>query len=222
MAVFDVQRVLSALQKLDRQTAAIAQSMAVIESSVSASLDLTDLVANTSFLPSPGDFSNTEFTANTIFNGDVEGPDTSNTFLVTANCEAYTTTSYGFPVGNTASEYNITLTVDDNANTPITFWLSTQPGGTSIAQNAYVTDRSQAINVTSNTTIKFEIGDSTGIITTNNHVYTHSYLLEEQTYYLNFTYNTFGNFNGRIMVVDFTVPHGIFETQLTISGVKVS
>jgi len=220
--VFDPQRVLATLQKLDKQTAAIAQSMSAIESSIATAPALTNLTVNAAALPSGGDFSNTPYSASVDYKGDVSGPDQSNTFVV-ANvvAEANTITSYGLPVGNTASSYNITLVVPDGADTPITFWMSTKPGSNSIAQNAYVTDRAQAVSITSNTTIKFKIGDNTGVFSNTSQIYSYSYLIEDETYYMNFTYNTFGNFSGSKMAVDFEVPEGIFETRLTLTGIKI-
>lgn len=224
MEVFDVNRVLANLQKLEKQTADLSQAMSAIESSIATAPTLTGLTANASALPTSGDFSNTPYTpsvGSVDYKGDVSGPDSSNTFVVNAvAAEANTITSYGFPVGNTANEYHITLVIPSGADTPITFWMSTKPGSNSIVQNAYVTDRAQAAKLTSNTTIKFRIGDSTGVIANSTHIYTHSYLLEDKTYYMNFTYDTFGNFSGKKMAVDFEVPSGIFNTSLTLTGLK--
>lgn len=221
MAVFDVQRLYTTLLSLDTQTAAVADAVSKIESSIATLPVLTDLTANASALPVSGDFSNTPYSASVDYKGDVTGPNQSNTFLVSSSvAEANTITSYGLPTGNTATEYHLTLQVPEGAETPITFWMSTQPGSNSIVKNAYITDRAQAVSVDSNVTIKFIIGGSSGILTSNN-IYTHLYLLEDQTYYMNFTYNTFGNFSSSRMDVDFEVPAGAFETSLTISGLTI-
>lgn len=219
MAVFDVQRVLATLQKLEKQTAALSQSMSQIETSIATAPVLTGLTPNIAALPSAGDFSNTPYSADVDYLGDVDGPDINNSFVVSNTVvEANTIASYGIPIGNT-TEYHLTLIVPDGVDTPITFWMSTKPGANSIVQNAYVTDRAQAVNISSNTVIKFKIG-TTGLLIGND-IYTHSYLLDDKTYYMNFTYNTVGNFSGRKMAPDFEVPPGIFETALTITGLKV-
>lgn len=212
MEIFDAQRLILTLTKLNNQITKLSGVMETVEAQVDSLGVQPTPAANNAALPST--FSNIAFSNTVLMLDDFDlGPDVVSTFSVNTAIQEDEIVSYPFTVNTTPSNYRLTIEPSAGAEEPITFWVSTEPGGPSIVQNQYITNKAMATNVSTSTTYELSIGT----INTNE-IYTRGYIIANKTYWLNATYNTYGNFNRNIMVPNYTVPAGPLETSIEISG----
>ena len=212
MEIFDPNRLIAALNKLNAHITKLNGVMETIEAQVDSLPAQPTPAANNAALPTV--FSNVAYSNTVLMIDDVDlGPDSVATFSVNTAIQVDEIVSYPFTVNATSIDYRLTVAPDGDVETPITFWISSEPGGPSIVKNQYITNTAMATNVISSTTYDLSIAS----INTNE-IYTKGYLIGDRTYWLNATYNTYGNFNRGKMVPNYEVPAGPLATAIEISG----
>lgn len=217
--VIDVQRLLNALNAINNGLKDVENSLNVIEASVATAPPVPAPILDPTLLPDILDFSSNTY-SNTVVVYDIVdlGPAVAASFTLEITMEANTIVSFPFTSSNTTirSVVELTATVQESQPSPVTGWLSIQPGGPSIAYNSYLGDRAMAFEITTEeTNYLVECANTVDA----NSIYTHAELIQDAPYWINFTYQSTGNFTSRgKMNVDYVVPAGNRETTITLSG----
>lgn len=215
--VIDVNRLLNALSAINNGLKDVENSLNVIEASVGTLPAVPTPTMDLTLLPDLIDFTSNTFSNNvTIYDIVDLGPAVAASFTLQITMEADEIVSFPFTSSNTSIRSIVELTAIANTPTPVTAWFSTQPGGQSIAVNSYLGDRAMAFQIN---TIETEyLIECANTIDANN-IYTHGELIQDAPYWINFTYQSIGNFSIRDkMLVGYTVPAGNREATITFSG----
>lgn len=209
-----VDAVQSSYDSLDDVMSELETQVATLNATIQAQ------VANSSYLPVSGDFSNVA-SQNTVGVGvDDIGPQIedplANTILTAA---ANTILSMPFTAANTDSDFHYTIASNSSVETVV--WISTTPGGNTLYYNTYLSDRAAAVKIEAGDEVTIRINQDDNEFANTEHIVTHWQMILDETYYLNITANKFGNFRGSRAYVDRQITAGSSNVAIVITGGSV-
>ena len=222
--VLSADRIQNSFDKVQNSVNSLDDVFDELESQINSfNFTIQALVANSSFLPVSGDFSNVESQNTVGVAVDDLGPAESDPLANTLfNASANTILSVPFTANNVANtDYHYTISADSNNTVDVCMWLSTTPGGNTIAYNTYIASEASGVKIRpgEEATIKIVMDDDA--FANSEHIYTHWQMVLSETYYLNLTADRFGNFRGDRCVINRQIKAGSANVSVIISGGSV-